>query len=271
MKQFQILIIFTVSILTSCGDSNTANAEEGPNEIMLTETDSVVITDAIVQTTDTLFTRKIPTGESWQNFKNPYLHFKGSLSDTVYIGPNRAIKDPFVYFNETRSNQFVIIEEGEYIGSSGLWIGGDNLIIEGRGKVSLLLDELHDNVMWCTGENQVINNLHMQHLQPGELEGQNCSGRVIGFDGADNITVINCDLNGCGLAGLHDNMGNGTVYIEYNYIHNNSIGAYTDIDGNVWQEETVHPVFKFDNNRMEDNGNWDENIPDNETEFEEED
>src|SRR5690606_9361625 len=185
---------------------------------------------------------------------DPYSHFNGTLSDTVYIGPNRKIKDPYKYFSENRSNQFVIIEEGEYTGTSAICLQEENLILEGRGKVSLILDQLYDNVMWVTGNNIVVNNLHMTHLQPGGLEGQNCSGRVIGFDGADNITIVNCDLNGCGLAGLHDNFRNGKVYVEHNYIHNNSLGAYTDIDNNIWQQETEHPVFQFKNNRIEDNG-----------------
>ncbi len=109
--------------------------------------------------------------------------------------------------------------------------------------------------MWVNGTNIVIDNLHLMHKMPGNSEGQNCSGRVIGFDGADSVTVMNCDLNGCGLAGLHDNLGNGTVWVEHNYIHNNSLGAYTDIDGGIWQDPIEnHPVFKFKNNVMTNNG-----------------
>ena len=84
---------------------------------------------------------------------------------------------------------------------------------------------------------------------------QNFTGRVLAFDGADSITVINCDLNGCGLAGLHDNIGNNNIFVEYNYIHNNSLGAYTNIDGSVWQDAIPnHPVFIFKNNLIRDNG-----------------
>jgi hypothetical protein len=44
--------------------------------------------------------------------------------------------------------------------------------------------------MWVSGNNIVVDNLHMLHLMPGETEGQNCSGRVIGFDNADNVTIV---------------------------------------------------------------------------------
>lgn len=238
-------------LIWACGPTSSDSDETSDQD-----TTSLEIIDT-TDTSDSLSDNLIETegeGEIWQNFENVYAHFKSSELDTVYIGKTRAIKDPFAYFSEKRSNQFVVIDEGEYKGKEALWLDGENLIIEGRGKVSILLDQLYDNVMWVIGDNMVINNLHMTHLQPGGMEGQNCSGRVIGFDGADNITIINCDLNGCGLAGLHDNIGNGTVYAEYNWIHNNSLGAYTDIDGNIWQEEQDHPVFKFKNNLIEDNG-----------------
>ena len=243
-----IVNIIGCLLFTGCGSSNS-EIENQSNETII---DTSTIDSA--NTEDTIAEIEVPKGESWQDFSDPYKHFNGSISDTVYIGPNREIKDPFEYFSETQSNQFVVIEEGKYVGESSLWLDGENLIVEGRGKVSILLDVLYDNVMWVIGQNVVINNLHMTHLQPGGTEDQNCSGRVIGFDGADNVTIINCDLNGCGLAGLHDNLGNGTVYAENNWIHNNSLGAYTDIDGNIWQKEGEHPVFKFKNNFIEDNG-----------------
>jgi hypothetical protein len=252
MLKQSILTLFCTWLLVSCGEANSNNVatnENHSNENLATS-DTVINQDLA----DTLVFEEQSLGAAWQNFEHPFAHFTGNLSDTVRIGPTRAIQDPFDYFSETRSNQFVIIDEGEYVGNSAIWLDGENLIVEGDGKVSILLDVLYDNVMWIAGNNMVINNLHMTHLQPGGSEGQNCSGRVIGFDGADNITVVNCDLNGCGLSGLHDNLGNGTVYAEYNYIHNNSLGAYTDIDGKVWQKEEEHPVFKFKQNLIEDNG-----------------
>ena len=247
MKYISSLSLLLSIIFSSCGVSEES-------EISNEEVSSHNATAVDTLTEDSIIVIETQQGEDWQDFTDPYHHFKGTVSDTVYIGPDLENTDPFEYFSETRSNQFVVIEEGEYTGESALWLDGENLIVEGRGKVSILLDVLYDNVMWVNGQNVVINNLHMTHLQPGETEGQNCSGRVIGFDGADNVTIINCDLNGCGLAGLHDNLGNGIIYAENNWIHNNSLGAYTDIDGNIWQEETDHPVFKFKNNFIEDNG-----------------
>lgn len=192
---------------------------------------------------------------AWKDLTVTYDHFNfdSGPMDTVYIGVDREWTSLSSYFSETRNNVVVLVEPGRYFNYE-VGISGENIILKALGDVSLICETLHDNVMWVHGNNIVIDNFHMTHRMPGEAEDQNCSGRVLGFDGADNITVVNCDLNGCGLAGLHDNLGNGIVYVEHNYIHNNSLGAYTDIDGNVWQEETDHPVFKFRNNLIEDNG-----------------
>lgn len=192
---------------------------------------------------------------TWKSKDHTYPHFIKSELDTIYIGPSRMVKDPAVFFQTERENLMVWIDAGEYIMHSSITVKGKNLIIRGTGNVSLLCDQLYENVMWVTGENIVIDNLHMKHLMRGENDGQNCTGRVIAFDNASNITVQNCDLNGCGLAGLHDNVGNGFVYVSNNHIHNNSLGAYTNIRGRVWQHATpFHPVFKFKSNLIENNG-----------------
>ncbi len=175
--------------------------------------------------------------------------------DTVYIGAERAVKSPSAYFAEKHENVYVLIDEGTYYLDNEIFVSGKFIIIEGKGLVNLYCKVLYSNVMWISGENIVVKNIRMKHFEPGGIEGQNCSGRVLAFDNANNITVESCDLNGCGLAGLHDNMGNSNIFIKNNYIHNNSVGAYTDIDGSVWLEAVDdHPVFTFENNRIENNG-----------------
>jgi hypothetical protein len=252
MKKIHYLFFTGILIITfACQNSN--------EDMASTPRESKDTTAIIEAEPDPIFeeTPLIEYGENSEYWKTSsyYDHFKPADLDTIYIGNERAVKNPFDYFSEERNNVFVIIDSGRYVNADALWLSGNNIIIKGEEGVSLLIDQLYDNVMWVTGDNIVVDNLHMMHLMPGESEGQNCSGRVIGFDGADNVTIMNCDLNGCGLAGLHDNMGNGTIYVEHNYIHNNSLGAYTNIDGDVWQEEIPdHETFVFKGNRIENNG-----------------
>ncbi len=175
--------------------------------------------------------------------------------DTVYIGDGEKYQSPADYFKDPRSNVMVYLKEGIYYTGEWLMIDGDHIILEGLGDAHIYCTELHENVMWVSANHVWIKHLTMKHFEPGSIYGQNCSGRVLGFDNASNITVEDCDLNGCGLAGLHDNLGNSKIFIKDNHIHNNSVGAYTDIEGNVWQEEIDdHPVFSFENNLIENNG-----------------
>ncbi len=252
MKTNQLLIIAILMIAFSCQNADEKNTTETVEIVNEEPVSSNVINDSEIVETESIDTELLEFG--WKTDAD-YIHFGASYLDTVYIGAERAIKDPFEYFSEERNNVVVLIDSGRYVDESALWISGDNIIVCGEDGVSILIDQLYDNVMWVTGNNIVVDNLHMMHLMRGDESGQNCTGRVIGFEGADNVTIVNCDLNGCGLAGLHDNMMNGTIYVEHNYIHNNSLGAYTNIDGEVWQEEVDdHETFIFKNNRIENNG-----------------
>lgn len=249
MIKLHHLFLLTTVVIFSCAVNETSENQHTITTEAAPDVNSNTSENPIVNDT---------TYSDYAVWKNPnlgYPHFNSTRLDTVYIGPNREIKSVANYFKEERYNVMVCVDSGEYIYDDGIMIDGENIILKGMGNVSILCDKLYDNVIWVIGDNIVVDNLHLMHRMPGTGQNQNCSGRVIGFDGADNITVMNCDLNGCGLAGLHDNIGNGTVYVEYNYIHNNSFGAYTDIEGNVWQQEIDdHPVFKFKNNLIENNG-----------------
>lgn len=248
-----VFVLLTFYTVVACTGDQPFDPEKNPPENnTFAEVLDTQETDVTVVPIDEKVPQKIA---DWKTDRTHYPHFNKCVLDTVYIGPTREIKSVEDYFREERNNVFVSIDEGEYITSGGIWISGENIIVRGSDNVSVLCDKLYENVIWVNGNNIVLDNLHLMHLMRGEYAGQNCSGRVIGFDGADNVTVVNCDLNGCGLAGLHDNLGNGTVFVEYNYIHNNSLGAYTDINGGIWQEEVNdHPVFKFDRNLILNNG-----------------
>jgi pectate lyase len=176
-------------------------------------------------------------------------------SKTVQVGPTREYKFLSQYLMTEPSDVHILIDAGDYYSETEIWVSGNNIIVEGLGEVNLYCQTLYNNVMWVSGNNIIIKNLRMKHFKPGSPEDQNCTGRVLAFDNANNVTVENCNLNGCGLAGLHDNLGNSNILVKNCYIHNNSLGAYTDIDGRVWLYAVDdHPVFKFENNRIENNG-----------------
>ena len=64
--------------------------------------------------------------------------------DTVYIGSERAVKLPSVYFAEKRENVHVLIDEGTYYLENELFVTGKFIIVEGRGSVNLYCKKLYN-------------------------------------------------------------------------------------------------------------------------------
>lgn len=260
MKYFFFIITF-LFLVTACNPTvrdDSKKAEQQITETIIPEKNEeppLLTEEEIIDSSAWDEEEIVEAPKNWKNLTATYDHFKWVQLDTVRIGADREITSIADYFSEKRANVMVLIDSGKYVYDHEIWITGENVILKGVGNVSIYCDELYKNVLWVEGNNIVIDNLHVMHLMRGESEGQNCSGRVLAFDMADSVTVVNCDLNGCGLAGLHDNLGNGTIWVEHNYIHNNSLGAYTDMDGNVWLDPIPnHSVFKFKNNVMTNNG-----------------
>jgi hypothetical protein len=175
----------------------------------------------------------------------------------IKIGPKREYTSLGDFFskNDKARNVYLVIDDGTYY-ESRLHVRAEDVIIEGTGLgVNIYCTEYGENVMEISGRNIYVKNLRLKHFKPGSSEEISCTGHVIMLDNAENVTIENCDLNGCGLSALHDNVSNSNILIKNCYIHNNSLGAFTNSDGEVWMKETEnHSVFRFENNRIENNG-----------------
>lgn len=149
----------------------------------------------------------------------------------------------------------ILLDSGVFINDAGYWLQGNHVILEGNGASEIQCRKYYENVLWLNGSDITVRNLKLRHFKPGTIDSQNCSGRVIGLDNCTNVLIEHCDINGCGLAGIHDNLGNSDILVRNNYIHNNSYAAFTNIEGSFWMEETNEiPGFTFVNNRIENNG-----------------
>lgn len=181
----------------------------------------------------------------------------------VRVGESREIQTIQEALKVQDNYLHIILDSGLFLTENGIYIQGNHIILEGVEGTHVECYQFYDNVIWLNGDDITIRNLHLRHYKPGNINGQNCSGRVLGLDNCTKILIENCDLNGCGLAGIHDNGGNDDVIIRNNYIHYNSFAAITNIDGDYWMEETDSiPGFYFEGNRIENNG------PDRKPEFE---
>lgn len=185
------------------------------------------------------------------------LHAQSGLIEyeKITVGKNgtfQTIEEALVFKS---SNVHFLLDSSVFINDNGYLIQGDHVILEGNGATEIQCRVYYDNVLWLNGSDITVRNLRLKHFRPGTIEGQNCSGRVIGLDNCTNVLIENCDINGCGLAGIHDNVGNSGIIVRNNYIHNNSFAAFTNIDGGYWMDETDEmPGFTFVNNRIENNG-----------------
>ncbi len=127
------------------------------------------------------------------NSSSNYIAKTDVKKEIIHIGPTREIKSLEIYFRnayEVRpKNVHLIVDGGNYTSDNSISVIGENIIIEGKGRVNLYCTKLYDNVMWITGTNIIVRNLRMKHLMAGTPLYQNCSGRVIGFDNASNIII----------------------------------------------------------------------------------
>ncbi len=106
---------------------------------------------------------------------------KFEVKEKVYIGPKRDIKSPTEYFKNEQKNVHVIIEKGTYHSDEELFIIGESVIVEGKGKVNLYCRKLYNNVMWVSGSNIIIKNIRMKHYLPGDPENQKLFRKGFGF------------------------------------------------------------------------------------------
>lgn len=243
--KISIIVLLTLVFL-SCGESKqrlqTEGSKSSTDSIKTIDSEELQVSGSLNEVANTLTT----------SFN---LEIDTSELETIHVGPSQMVKTVSQVFQTERNNIHVIIDEGVYVNEEELYVSGYNIIIEGNGLVELQCKKLYNNVMWVSGKGIIIRNLHLTHFKPGTIEHQNCSGRVIGLEGASEVLIENCDINGCGLVGVHDNLNNSRVHIKNNYIHYNSLAPFGNIDGDLWMEEIVdHAVFSFENNRIENNG-----------------
>lgn len=109
---------------------------------------------------------------------------------------------------------------GQYEVSEPIEIGGKHdLLIEGDDShpVEIVSALSYDDVLaFKRCRNVTLRNVRARHRQTA-----NCYGAVVSIDDSENVTVEDCDLNGCGMQGVLINQSKD-VTVSGCFIHDNS-------------------------------------------------
>ena len=145
-------------------------------------------------------------------------------------------------FKNLESGDRVILERGTYRLERGLEINGlTDITIEGRGRVTLLVNDLDDAVIRVKSCSDVtLKGLRAAHEKPaGEYR---CEGPVVEVRQSERVFIAENRLNGCGAAGVHAYHSQDVV-VYRNHIFNNTYAAVWVTDSQV----AVHDNWIYDN------------------------
>lgn len=146
----------------------------------------------------------------------------------------------------------ILVMEGVYRFDKAVELWAKNQVtIIGKGKVELICDNMTDNVMWITSCRDIkIKNIKARHTNP--TKDERCYGNVFALDNSDNVTIENCDINGCGAIGVYILGGSG-ILLRGNHIHNNSLWAVQFNGTGYLREIPDLEGLHFENNIIENN------------------
>ena len=127
--------------------------------------------------------------------------------------------------NASQPNDTIVLRSGIYRYKKGLRIHNvDNLRIEGRGEVWILVEDLYDDVFQIKeSSNITIRYIKARHVRP--LGQFNCEGAVIRIIQSSRIWVDGCELNGSGAVGIRA-FESRDIIATNNYIHSNTLAAF---------------------------------------------
>ena len=242
--------------LISCGGEEQPDSQTEKPTIEKKETDT---TNTTVE--DTLPAESDADSMYYANVDHfSHLAEEEGVNDVIgCIIRNSGYKSESIYYydlhemlDSCQNGDSLFIRTGEYYLSESLELWEKkNIVVTGEGFCKLIAQNTDDNVMWIiTCENIEVRNIQATHTAPAEDE--RCYGNVFALDMGENVTIRNCDINGCGAIGVYI-FGTENITLENNYIHDNTLwGVQDDGHGMVYPEESdnVH----FINNRWDNNG-----------------
>jgi hypothetical protein len=178
---------------------------------------------------------------------NPEEYLKRNL---ITLVPENDIEK---IISEANAGDSIVLKSGIYNLERGLYISSDYVSLIGEPGCFIYAN-IDYTVLDVYAHYVTLRNLYLSHLNS---ENAGCSGDVIMINSfsCSNVTIENCDINGCGVVGISlyatDRNKNLNYLFKNNFIHNNSEAAIA-ISGESFQKE----VSKFDGIVFENNKIW---------------
>ncbi len=130
----------------------------------------------------------------------PEIPDDGIAREVIEVADNEAFQS-LLASGRDLSNTEIRLGDGEYKSDYGLAIGAyENVSIIGTGKTRIVVDNGGATVLDSYGsKNLLLYGLVLGHDIPPMDE---CSMGVLSFFGCENVSVVGCDIYGCGLVGI---------------------------------------------------------------------
>lgn len=157
---------------------------------------------------------------------------------TFTVGEGEQFATPQQAIEAVSDGDTILIKTGTYESNESieLWGHKDIWILGDEGS-RLICDSQIDNVLWIFNSDRItVSGLCATHTEPSEDES--CTGNDFGIDCCNDITIENCEINGCGAIGVYTNLAHG-ILLRNNFIHDNTIWA-VQYEGNGLLIESNH-------------------------------
>ncbi|OHD12461.1 MAG: hypothetical protein A2086_07345 [Spirochaetes bacterium GWD1_27_9] len=142
----------------------------------------------------------------------------------ITIGDKKAFSTLEEAINKASSGDVIKIKQGLYVVDSEIIISNKkNIKIVGEGFVDIICSVYVSILVLNNCDNITIENLHIVHKMGSNYNYNSCevaNANVIDIYESENITIKNCELNGCGNIGIYCNESD-KIIIQDNYIHSN--------------------------------------------------
>ena len=176
-----------------------------------------------------------------------------TTKNLLVVGEGMDYKTPQEAVKDCQDGDSILIMEGAYEFDKAVELfEKNNVTITGRGNVELICNNMEDNVMWIVTCNNIeIKNIKARHTNP--TKNERCYGNVFALDMSTDVTIEDCDINGCGAIGVYI-LGGGKILLRNNHIHNNSLWA-VQLNGIGYLHEAENlEGLRFAGNVIENNG-----------------